>query len=124
MNHVLLAAEVAAELGKSEEEVLALCREGLGREFGGVWVVARSELEQYRQANRVPKGKAKVLTLSEAAHAFDFSESWIRTLCLEGRMGRNLGIWLLDRAEVRRYKQTRQPPGRPPGSGVREEQKS
>lgn len=65
----------------------------------------------------------KFLTTAEAAERLGVSTSYISKLISRGRLkARRLGgkVLLVEKASVKRYQQTRRPPGRPPKQGPEE----
>lgn len=51
----MTVAEVAVELGVSEERVRKLCQQGrMGTKIAGVWLIEREELERYKKRRRGP----------------------------------------------------------------------
>lgn len=56
-----------------------------------------------------------VLTIQEVADELNVTPGRVRQLCQENLLGRKFGRqWLITRAELDEYKNTRRPPGRPP----------
>lgn len=48
-------AQAAVELNVSEERVRKLCQQGrFGRKIAGVWIITRSELDEYKRGRRGP----------------------------------------------------------------------
>jgi hypothetical protein len=55
----LSVEEAAAELGRTARRVRQICEQGqLGQRVGGVWIIARSELEAFKRIGR-PRGRPK-----------------------------------------------------------------
>lgn len=51
----MTVAEVAIELGVSEERVRKLCQQGrIGTKIAGVWLIEREELERFKKRRRGP----------------------------------------------------------------------
>jgi excisionase family DNA binding protein len=55
MDEMLTTTEAALELGLRDDTIRKYCQQGkMGKRFGRVWMITRSEIEQFKDARRPP----------------------------------------------------------------------